>query len=70
MNLLSKYSDQAYALLRIVAGLMFSFHGVQKIFGFLLDRPPVGSQLWFGGLIEFVCGLLYLSASRPAGRLS
>ncbi len=59
MNLLAKYADQAYALLRIVAGLMFSFHGVQKIFGLLSDfRPPVGSQPWFGGLIELVCGLL------------
>jgi putative oxidoreductase len=58
MNLLAKYTDQAYALLRIMAGLMFSFHGVQKIFGFLHDRPPVGSQDWFGGLIELVCGLL------------
>ena len=58
MNLLAKYTDQAYALLRIMAGLMFSFHGVQKIFGFLFTRPPVGSQPWFGGLIELVCGLL------------
>ena len=59
MNLLAKYTDQAYALLRIMAGLMFSFHGVQKIFGFLSEfRPGVGSQLWFGGLIELVCGLL------------
>ncbi|MGA2060738.1 MAG: DoxX family protein [Thermoguttaceae bacterium] len=61
MNLLAKYTDQVYALLRIVAGLMFSFHGVQKIFGVLSEfRPGVGSQLWFGGLIELVCGLLIL----------
>jgi putative oxidoreductase len=61
MNLLGKYTDQAYALLRIITGLMFSFHGVQKIFGILSDfRPGVGSQLWFGGLIELVCGLLIL----------
>ena len=39
---------------------MFSFHGVQKIFGVLTERaaPAVGSQLWVGGLIELVCGLL------------
>ena len=61
MNLLAKYTDQAYALLRIMAGLMFSFHGVQKIFGVLSDfRPSVGSQAWFGGLIELICGLLIL----------
>jgi putative oxidoreductase len=65
MNLLekflAKYTDQAYALLRIVAGSMFSFHGIQKIFGVLSDiHPAVGSQPWFGGLIELVCGLLIL----------
>ncbi len=61
MNPLAKYSDQAYALLRIVAGFMFSFHGAQKILGILSDfQPPVGSQLWFGGLIELVGGLLIM----------
>jgi putative oxidoreductase len=61
MNLLAKYTDQAYALLRIVAGLMFSFHGAQKILGILsYPRSPVGSQAWFGGLIELICGLLIL----------
>ena len=61
MNQLAKYTDQAYALLRIVAGFMFSFHGAQKIFGILSElRPGVGSQLWFGGLIELICGLLVL----------
>ena len=61
MKQLAKYSDQAYALLRIVAGFMFSFHGAQKILGILTDfQPPVGSQLWFGGLIELICGLLVM----------
>ncbi len=59
MNLLSRYSDEAYALLRIMAGLMFSFHGFQKIFGIMTDmQQAVFSQLWFGGMIELVCGLL------------
>jgi putative oxidoreductase len=60
MNLLAKFNDQIYALLRIVAGFMFSFHGVQKIFGILSDRPTVGFQMWSGGLIELICGLLIL----------
>jgi putative oxidoreductase len=48
----------AYALLRIVAGLMFSFHGFQKIFGVLTERQTaVGSQTWIGGIIELVAGL-------------
>jgi len=61
MNRLAKYTEQAYALLRIVAGFMFSFHGAQKILGILSEfQPPVGSQLWFGGLIELIGGLLVM----------
>ena len=62
MKQLAKYSDQAYALLRIVAGFMFSFHGAQKILGILSDfQPAVGSQIWFGGILELVGGLLILA---------
>lgn len=56
-RLLEPKIDIAYALLRIVAGLMFAFHGIQKLFGVLSDsQPAVGSQLWFGGIIELVTG--------------
>ena len=49
----------AFTLLRVVAGLMFTFHGVQKILGILSEfKPPVGSQLWVGGLIELITGPL------------
>ena len=59
MKWLGNYADYAYALLRIMSGLMFSFHGMQKILGVLSDfKPPLGSQLWFGGIIELVGGLL------------
>jgi len=58
MKWLERYADYAYALLRIATGFMFSFHGAQKILGlFTASQPPVGSQLWFGGLIELFCGL-------------
>lgn len=58
MKWLEKYADHAYTLLRIMAGSMFSFHGVQKILGVLSGfQPPVGSQLWFGGIIELLGGL-------------
>ena len=33
MALLSRIDGPAYALLRIVAGLLFLFHGLQKLFG-------------------------------------
>jgi putative oxidoreductase len=61
MKQFARHSDLAYALMRIVAGFMFSFHGVQKIFGFMADmQPAVGSQLWFAGLVELTCGLLVM----------
>jgi putative oxidoreductase len=61
MRWLARYADHAYALLRVVAGFMFSFHGIQKILGlFTEQQPPVGSQIWIGGLIELVGGLLVM----------
>jgi putative oxidoreductase len=51
-------TDNAYALMRVVAGLMFSFHGMQKIFGVLSQhQTTIGTQVWFGGLIELVTGV-------------
>ncbi|HXC53365.1 MAG TPA: DoxX family protein [Candidatus Limnocylindrales bacterium] len=62
---LHQYSDEAYALLRIVAGLMFLFHGVQKIFGVMTEFiPPFGSQIWIGGIIELVGGLAVMIGFR------
>ena len=60
MKQLSKYSGQAYALLRIITGAMFAFHGAQKMFGILSEypQPVIGSQMWVGGIIELVGGLL------------
>jgi putative oxidoreductase len=59
MTFLSRFTESSYALLRIVSGAIFTFHGVQKIFGILTDhQPPLGSQLWLGGMIELVCGIL------------
>jgi putative oxidoreductase len=61
MKQLEKYADYAYALLRIVTGFMFTFHGAQKILGVFSDfQPPVGSQLWIGGIIELIGGLLVM----------
>ena len=65
MKQLAKYESQAYALMRIVAGFMFSFHGAQKVLGMLAEMQPViGSQLWIGGVIELVGGLAIMLGLR------
>jgi putative oxidoreductase len=58
---LSKYENQTYALLRIVAGFLFLWHGSQKFFNF--PPLPAGIEVPFyiiaiGGTIEFVGGVL------------
>jgi len=57
---------------------MFAFHGMQKLFGWLVKEeslpslPAVGSQIWFGGIIELVCGVLIALGllTRPAAFLA
>jgi len=65
MKLWAKFTEETYALLRIMAGFMISMHGTQKIFGVLANqRPSVGSQVWMGGLIEVIGGLCVLFGFR------
>ena len=65
MKWLEKYADHAYALMRSITGFMFSFHGAQKILGLLSEfQPPVGSQLWIGGIIELLGGLAVMLGFR------
>ena len=65
MKQLAKYESQAYALMRIVAGFMFLFHGAQKVLGMLAEmQPAIGSQLWIGGVIELVGGLAIMLGLR------
>lgn len=63
-NPFSKYSEEIYSVMRIVTGFLFACHGAQKIMGFWADpnmMHPVGSEIWFGGILELVCGLLILA---------
>jgi putative oxidoreductase len=70
----ARLEGPAYAALRIVAGLSFATHGMQKLFGWFgaQGQPPTGSLLWFGGVIELVCGLLIAFGllTRPAAFLA
>ena len=59
MTLLSPYRATLYACLRIVAGLLFSLHGIQKLFGVFGRETPVTllSQMGLAGAIEASAGL-------------
>jgi putative oxidoreductase len=57
---LGRYAPYLYAILRIVAGLMFAMHGTQKLFGWPGNKPPIplAGQMGAAGVIELVAGLL------------
>ncbi|GGG03774.1 DoxX family protein [Pontibacter amylolyticus] len=57
---LGPYSPQLYAILRIVAGLLFAMHGTQKLFGWPGDGNTVeiASLMGLAGIIELVAGLM------------
>jgi putative oxidoreductase len=60
MRFLLPHTDRIYALLRIVAGFMFTLHGMQKLFGLFGGVPPGAPPfiVYGAGLIELVCGVL------------
>ena len=58
-RILGRFAPQFYALLRIVAGLLFACHGAQKLFGVLGgQRVNLMTQFGLAGVIEFFGGLL------------
>jgi len=60
MRALKKFEPYAYALLRIVFGLLFTCNGVQKVFQVFGGRHPDGVLGWTGAGIELVGGLLIM----------
>jgi putative oxidoreductase len=63
-QVLGKFAPHLYALLRLVAGLLFACHGAQKLFGILggTGAPgatvPLFSLMGLAGAIELFGGLL------------
>ena len=54
------YSAQTFALFRIIAGLLFLSHGLQKIFGLFGGAPAEAPPfvIWIAGSIELIGGAL------------
>ena len=70
---MSNFTGPAYALMRILSGLLFLSHGSQKLFGFpkeAAEMPPFITYV--AGPIELVGGLLIAIGlfTRPAAFLS
>lgn len=56
---LTRFEGYAYAALRIVAGFLFLFHGLQKLLGlFGGTAVPLPTQMGLAGIIETVGGTL------------
>lgn len=57
---IGNYAPEIFAILRIIAGLMFMLHGAQKLFGYPGDGQTVeiASMMGIAGIIEFFGGLL------------
>ena len=69
VGMLGRFEPHAYALLRIVSGLLFLFHGLQKLFGmFGGQKVELASQMGAAGIIELVAGALIMIglAASPA----
>jgi putative oxidoreductase len=54
---LGKYSESLYAVMRLMVGLLFACHGVQKLFGVLGGESQVSNpMLLAAGIVEFAGG--------------
>jgi len=69
MKFLENYQEQSYALLRIVIGFMFIWHGTVKLFGFPQTFSyPMNPMMYAAGSIELLGGALVMIGlfTRPA----
>jgi len=70
-RVLGKYSEPAYAVLRIVVGFLFACHGAQKVLGLLGGIDEAGGTagfglIWVAGAIELVGGVLIATGFQAA----
>jgi putative oxidoreductase len=58
------YAAHTYALMRIVTGFLFLWHGAQKLIGWPAPMPPEANApafvIWIAGPIELIGGFLVM----------
>ncbi len=60
-NFLSKYTDHIYALMRIVIGILYFSHGIQKFIAMANSETPFTITLiLLAGIIETVAGFMII----------
>jgi putative oxidoreductase len=73
MNFLVRVEPQLYAVLRIIAGLLFLWHGSQKLFGYPAEAHAGAPAFvnYIAGPIELIGGILVMIGlfTRPAAFL-
>jgi putative oxidoreductase len=64
---LGRYEPYIYAILRIVTGFVFLWHGTQKLFNYpaMPTQPgkasePLNAMMATAGTIELICGILIM----------
>jgi putative oxidoreductase len=60
LDFMKSYEKQTYALMRIMAGFLFLWHGTSKYFSYPRVSPAEGFVLVAGGGIELIGGLLIM----------
>jgi putative oxidoreductase len=66
MKVSNQWYGYAQSALRVVGGLLFTAHGLQKAFGMFGGlgghgaTAPTGSLMWVAGVIELVLGSLFM----------
>lgn len=60
------YTDQTYALMRIVFGLLFIWHGTSKLFGFPTPAPSEAPAfvIYIAGPLELLGGLAVMVGAQ------
>jgi len=73
LSFMKPWQEQTYALVRIVSGFLFLWHGSQKLLGIpAASYEPPPHILWIAGPIELIGGILIMIGlfARPAAFLA